>query len=71
LRSEFFLLIVLVFIQVSVVSLKCLNFSPNVVSILLIRNGLGLVSCCLVIYYQNVRSSGVGMLTVSSNRIGE
>lgn len=64
-----FRFIMLVFIFV--VSIKSLNFSPNVVSILLIRDGLGLVCCCLVIYYQNVRSSDVGMLTVSSNRIVE
>ena len=64
-----FRFIMLVFIFV--VFMKSLIFSPNVVSILLIRDGLGLISCCLVIYYQNVRSSGVGMLSVSSNRIGE
>jgi NADH-ubiquinone oxidoreductase chain 5 len=33
--------------------------------------GLGLVSYLLVIYYQNVRSYGAGMLTVLSNRIGD
>lgn len=31
-----------------VVSVKFLNFSPNVVSILLSWDGLGLVPCCLV-----------------------
>ena len=32
---------------------------------------LSLVSYLLVIYYQNVRSYGAGMLTVLSNRIGD
>jgi len=45
--------------------------SPNVISILLGWDGLGLVSYLLVIYYQNVRSYGAGMLTVLSNRIGD
>ena len=64
-----FRFIMLVFIFV--VSMKFLNFSPNVVNTLLSWDDLGLVSCRLAIYYQNVRSFGVGMLTGSSNRIGE
>lgn len=32
---------------------------------------MGLVSYLLVIYYQNVRSYGAGMLTVLSNRVGD
>jgi NADH-ubiquinone oxidoreductase chain 5 len=42
-----------------------------VISILLVWDGLGLASYLLVIYYQNVRSYGVGMLIVLSNRIGD
>jgi NADH-ubiquinone oxidoreductase chain 5 len=34
-------------------------------------DGLGMVSYLLVIYYQNVRSYGAGMLTVLSNPIGD
>ena len=48
-----------------------LIISPNVISILLGWDGLGLVSYFLVIYYQNVLSYGAGMLTVLSNRIGD
>jgi NADH:ubiquinone oxidoreductase subunit 5 (subunit L)/multisubunit Na+/H+ antiporter MnhA subunit len=44
---------------------------PNIVSILLGWDGLGLVSYCLVIYYQNVRSYNAGILTVLSNRVGD
>jgi len=54
-----------------VVSMMFLIISPNVISILLGWDGLGLVSYFLVIYYQNVKSYGAGMLIVLSNRIGD
>nr|AIY62004.1 NADH dehydrogenase subunit 5 [Orthognathotermes aduncus] len=62
-----FILLVLMF----VISMMFLIISPNIISILLGWDGLGLVSYLLVIYYQNVRSYGAGMLTVLSNRIGD
>nr|WHM51934.1 NADH dehydrogenase subunit 5 [Anacanthotermes sp. A MLW-2022a] len=62
-----FILLVLMF----VVSMVLLIISPNLISILLGWDGLGLVSYCLVIYYQNVSSYNSGMLTVLSNRIGD
>nr|QZK21955.1 NADH dehydrogenase subunit 5 [Amitermes sp. QLD_096] len=62
-----FIMLVLMF----VVSMMFLIVSPNVISILLGWDGLGLVSYLLVIYYQNMRSYGAGMLTVLSNRIGD
>nr|URX52923.1 NADH dehydrogenase subunit 5 [Glyptotermes sp. 5 AB-2022a] len=62
-----FILMVLLF----VLSMMFLIISPNMVSILLGWDGLGLVSYCLVIYYQNVKSYNAGMLTVLSNRIGD
>nr|YP_010022117.1 NADH dehydrogenase subunit 5 [Allonychiurus kimi]QOL12119.1 NADH dehydrogenase subunit 5 [Allonychiurus kimi] len=54
-----------------VLSMVLLIISPNMVSILLGWDGLGLVSYCLVIYYQNVKSANAGMLTILSNRIGD
>nr|YP_003345041.1 NADH dehydrogenase subunit 5 [Telchinia issoria]ACT83180.1 NADH dehydrogenase subunit 5 [Telchinia issoria] len=51
--------------------LKNMNFSPNKISILLGGEGLGLVSYCLEIYYQNIKSYNAGMLTALSNRIGD
>nr|UEK24793.1 NADH dehydrogenase subunit 5 [Potamanthellus edmundsi] len=62
-----FILLVLMF----VLSMMLLIISPNMISILLGWDGLGLVSYCLVIYYQNVKSYNAGMLTALSNRIGD
>nr|YP_010730018.1 NADH dehydrogenase subunit 5 [Leptopsylla segnis]WEF75058.1 NADH dehydrogenase subunit 5 [Leptopsylla segnis] len=62
-----FIMLVLMF----VLSMMMLIISPNLVSILLGWDGLGLVSYCLVIYYQNVKSYNAGMLTVLMNRIGD
>ena len=54
-----------------VLSIVFLIISPNLVSILLGWDGLGLVSYVLVIYYQNENSANAGILTVLSNRIGD
>nr|WES13254.1 NADH dehydrogenase subunit 5 [Fenusa (Kaliofenusa) sp. 2 GYN-2022b] len=62
-----FICLVLMFI----LSMILLIISPNLISILLGWDGLGLVSYCLVIYYQNVKSFNAGMLTVLSNRVGD
>nr|AVN67450.1 NADH dehydrogenase subunit 5 [Gyna caffrorum] len=62
-----FIYLVLLF----VLSMMFLIISPNMISILLGWDGLGLVSYCLVIYYQNVKSYNAGMLTALSNRIGD
>nr|QID48536.1 NADH dehydrogenase subunit 5 [Celes skalozubovi] len=62
-----FVMIVLMFIF----SMVLLIISPNLISILLGWDGLGLVSYCLVIYYQNVKSYNAGMLTALSNRVGD
>nr|ATN41236.1 NADH dehydrogenase subunit 5 [Endopterygota sp. 24 LC-2017] len=62
-----FIILVLMF----VLSMMFLIISPNLISILLGWDGLGLVSYCLVIYFQNVKSYNAGMLTALSNRIGD
>lgn len=54
-----------------VLSMFILIFSPNIVRILLGWDGLGLVSYCLVIYYQNVKSANAGILTILINRVGD
>nr|YP_002213645.1 NADH dehydrogenase subunit 5 [Atelura formicaria]ABS88983.1 NADH dehydrogenase subunit 5 [Atelura formicaria] len=62
-----FIILVLMF----VLSMMLLIISPNMISILLGWDGLGLVSYCLVIYYQNIKSFNAGMITALSNRIGD
>nr|UOF70292.1 NADH dehydrogenase subunit 5 [Tropostreptus hamatus]UOF70344.1 NADH dehydrogenase subunit 5 [Tropostreptus hamatus] len=62
-----FIMLVLLF----VLSMVLVILSPSFISILLGWDGLGLVSYCLVIYYQNYKSFSAGMLTVLSNRIGD
>nr|QQQ88913.1 NADH dehydrogenase subunit 5 [Hyalella kochi] len=65
-KTRFMLLLMLF-----VASMVCLIISPNMVSILLGWDGLGLTSYVLVIYYQNESSCNAGMLTILSNRIGD
>nr|ALO71203.1 NADH deshydrogenase subunit 5 [Thinonoma atra] len=67
LKLERFIILVVMF----VVSMMLLIISPNLISILLGWDGLGLVSYCLVIYYQNIKSYNAGMLTALTNRIGD
>lgn len=62
-----FILLVLIF----VFSIILLIISPNIISILLGWDGLGLISYLLVIYYQNFKSYRAGILTVLSNRLGD
>nr|YP_009704158.1 NADH dehydrogenase subunit 5 [Lucanus fortunei]AFQ62382.1 NADH dehydrogenase subunit 5 [Cheironitis sp. MJTNT-2012]QEN73216.1 NADH dehydrogenase subunit 5 [Lucanus fortunei] len=62
-----FIMLVMMFVM----SMLLLILSPNLISILLGWDGLGLVSYCLVIYYQNVKSFNAGMLTVLTNRLGD
>nr|YP_009178600.1 NADH dehydrogenase subunit 5 [Junonia lemonias]AKQ77794.1 NADH dehydrogenase subunit 5 [Junonia lemonias]ARR27697.1 NADH dehydrogenase subunit 5 [Junonia orithya here] len=62
-----FIILVLLF----VFSMVLLIISPNMISIFLGWDGLGLVSYCLIIYYQNIKSYNAGMLTALSNRIGD
>lgn len=54
-----------------VISIILLIISPNLIRILLGWDGLGLVSYCLVIYFQNIKSYNAGILTALSNRVGD
>nr|AGU12369.1 NADH dehydrogenase subunit 5 [Triatoma infestans]AGU12381.1 NADH dehydrogenase subunit 5 [Triatoma infestans]AGU12385.1 NADH dehydrogenase subunit 5 [Triatoma infestans]AGU12395.1 NADH dehydrogenase subunit 5 [Triatoma infestans]AGU12397.1 NADH dehydrogenase subunit 5 [Triatoma infestans] len=54
-----------------VMSMMMMIVSPNLMSILIGWDGLGLVSYCLVIYFQNYKSYSAGMLTILTNRVGD
>nr|UAT98047.1 NADH dehydrogenase subunit 5 [Ambulyx tobii]WMQ52803.1 NADH dehydrogenase subunit 5 [Ambulyx schauffelbergeri] len=69
--SELNLFRFIILVMLFLFSMILLIISPNIISILLGWDGLGLVSYCLVIYYQNVKSYNAGMLTALSNRIGD
>nr|ALO64409.1 NADH dehydrogenase subunit 5 [Andrena labiata] len=54
-----------------VISMCLMILSPNILSILLGWDGLGLISYCLVIYYQSDIAYNSGMLTILCNRLGD
>nr|YP_010431997.1 NADH dehydrogenase subunit 5 [Abrus yunshanensis]USS62532.1 NADH dehydrogenase subunit 5 [Abrus yunshanensis] len=62
-----FLFLVLLFVM----SMLLMILSPNMISIMLGWDGLGLVSYCLVIYYSSVKSFLAGMVTCLINRLGD
>jgi len=61
--------IILVFLFI--LSIIAMIISPSILRILFGWDGLGLVSYCLVIYYNNYSSYNSGMVTILSNRIGD
>nr|APX40870.1 NADH dehydrogenase subunit 5 [Phyllotreta foudrasi] len=65
-KLRFFMLVLLF-----ILSMMMMILSPNLISILLGWDGLGLVSYCLVIYYQNIKSFNAGMVTALTNRLGD
>lgn len=65
-KSRFFYLMFLF-----VVSIIFLILCPNFFCILLGWDGLGLISYCLVIYYQNSKAYSSGIITALTNRIGD
>lgn len=62
-----FIYLVLIF----VFSIILIIIRPDIISILFGWDGLGLVSYCLVIFYQNRVSYNAGIITVLCNRIGD
>nr|YP_010996499.1 NADH dehydrogenase subunit 5 [Sophonia microstaina]WPC85241.1 NADH dehydrogenase subunit 5 [Sophonia microstaina] len=65
--STRFLFLVILFIF----SMILMIISPNLLSILLGWDGLGLVSYCLVIYYNSMKSYLAGLVTCLTNRLGD
>ena len=62
-----FIVLVLLFVA----SINLLIFIPNLITLLIGWDGLGLTSFLLVIYYQNAKSLGAGIITALTNRIGD
>nr|CCI69479.1 NADH dehydrogenase subunit 5 [Metacrangonyx sp. 3 ssp. 1 MDMBR-2012] len=62
-----FMMILLLFVS----SMVLLILSPNLISLLLGWDGLGLTSYILVVHYQNEYACNSGMLTILSNRMGD
>nr|WMD28018.1 NADH dehydrogenase subunit 5 [Elaphrothrips spiniceps] len=54
-----------------VMSMMLFILSPNLISILLGWDGLGLISYILIIFFQSKKSKNSGMLTLLLNRIGD
>nr|YP_010039704.1 NADH dehydrogenase subunit 5 [Sinergasilus undulatus]QOY46114.1 NADH dehydrogenase subunit 5 [Sinergasilus undulatus] len=54
-----------------VLSMVLLIFSPNLVSVLIGWDGLGMSSYLLVIYYSSEKSFKAGMITALTNRVGD
>nr|YP_010930326.1 NADH dehydrogenase subunit 5 [Carinata ganga]WKK49915.1 NADH dehydrogenase subunit 5 [Carinata ganga] len=65
--STRFLFLVIMF----VISMILMIMSPNMISIMLGWDGLGLVSYCLVIYYLSINSYVAGLITCLTNRLGD
>lgn len=54
-----------------VLSIVLIIIRPNIIRIIFGWDGLGLVSYCLIIFYQNYRSYNSGIVTVLCNRVGD
>jgi len=70
-KSDPFFYRFIILVNLFVVSIVLIVRSPNLIRILLGWDGLGLVSYCLIIFYQNEKSASSGILTVLSNRVGD
>jgi len=70
-KYEIFLKRFVILVLLFVVSINILIFFPHLITLLLGWDGLGLSRFILVIYYQNAKSLGAGIITALTNRIGD
>nr|YP_009139048.1 NADH dehydrogenase subunit 5 [Cacopsylla coccinea]AKE49763.1 NADH dehydrogenase subunit 5 [Cacopsylla coccinea] len=54
-----------------IVFMLIMILSPSVLGVILGWDGLGLISFCLVIYYQSLSTYNSGFITAASNRVGD
>lgn len=69
--EEIFLSRFIYLVLLFVISMGLLIFIPNMISLLIGWDGLGLVSFLLVIYYQRFYALSGGLVTVIINRLGD
>jgi len=67
LKMDRFLYLIILFL----ISMYILILRPNILSIILGWDGLGLISYCLVIYYIKIKSFTSGIVTILLNRLGD
>jgi NADH-ubiquinone oxidoreductase chain 5 len=70
-KDEIFIRRFLYLVLLFVLSMNLLIFIPNLITLLIGWDGLGLVSFLLVVYYQNSKSLAAGIITALTNRIGD
>uniref|UniRef100_A0AAU6PC10 NADH-ubiquinone oxidoreductase chain 5 n=1 Tax=Funkikonia zheana TaxID=3133676 RepID=A0AAU6PC10_9HEMI len=58
-------------INMFILSMMLMIISPNMISIMLGWDGLGMTSYCLVIFYTSKKSYNAGMITCMTNRLGD
>nr|YP_009512901.1 NADH dehydrogenase subunit 5 [Zele chlorophthalmus]AXK15293.1 NADH dehydrogenase subunit 5 [Zele chlorophthalmus] len=61
----------MILVAIFLLSMILMIFSPNMLSILLGWDGLGLSSFCLIMFYQNKKSMNSSLVTILMNRIGD
>ena len=66
LSKRFYYLIILFLLSIIILIL-----SPNILTIMLGWDGLGLISYCLIIYYNKLNSFNSGIMTIILNRLGD
>jgi NADH-ubiquinone oxidoreductase chain 5 len=71
LDNEFYVYRFYYLILLFLISIIFLILRPNILTLLLGWDGLGLISYCLIIYYQKILSFNSGMITVILNRLGD
>ena len=64
--KRFYYLIILFILSIIILILR-----PNILTIILGWDGLGLISYCLIIYYRKLNSYNSGIITIILNRLGD